>query len=137
MGMLDFLKRWTSPPAQADDAPVMIGCSSCKQKFPMAEMQYDKSGQSLACMSCAGKALPPKPKLEEPKISSRQYVPQGYEQKTSFICTDCGYKFMRHAAYKASMRCPYCSTGNIRPHTPVQAQDMLDQVDNPERMFKY
>ena len=137
MGLFDFWKRMVSPQPE-EERPMMIACSFCKNKFAMEQMQYDKSGENLACISCAMKPQPPKPLPQLPqKFGSKQYVPPGYEDKNPFICSDCGYKFSRHGSYKAKMRCSYCSSGNIRPYVATQAQDILNHVDNPERLFKY
>lgn len=140
MGFFDFLKRKPSPEEEDEAAQSMqLACTHCKNKYPMAAMSYDKSGQNLACPNCVTKSLPPKPKMQEPeqKFSNKQYMPTGYENKTPFICSDCGYKFSRHASYKASMRCSYCSSGNVRLYEPMRAQDVLNHSENPERLFKY
>lgn len=140
MGLFDFWKRMFTPPQEdAGDAVIMIACSSCKQKFPMAEMQYDTSGESLACASCAAKGVLPKQHAQPAPqgLSSRQYIPPGYQQRAPYICSDCGYKFTRHASYKASLRCTYCSSANVRPHAPMQAQDVLNHAENPQMLYKY
>lgn len=139
MGFFDFLWKQKQPAEEAEQL-MMIACSFCKSKFPMANMQYDRSGQSLACITCSTKSAPPKPKsIEDPKqkLAGRQYVPPGYDQKSLFICSDCGFKFNRHVSFHAIKRCSYCSSGNVRPYIATQAQDILNHVENPERMYKY
>ncbi|HLC66271.1 MAG TPA: hypothetical protein VJK52_01385 [Candidatus Nanoarchaeia archaeon] len=139
MGIGNLWRRFFPPPQSAEeDEVIMIACGGCKQRFPMAEMQYDKSGQNLACASCATRTIASKPApVPQQKFGPKQYIPPTYDQRAPYICGDCGYKFTRHSSFKGSLRCTYCSSANIRAHTPMQAQDVLNHVENPQMLYKY
>jgi len=110
---------------------VLITCQSCRQKFPMKELKYDKNGEDLICNECFGSSRSP----EEAKKDMKNMNPETLEKtgprkftqqiSTKYICMSCQYKFTRQKEYEV-FKCPYCDSENLKKEKGIHSQQLID-----------
>lgn len=132
-----------------------LPCSSCKNRFPMEQLKCPPGSQSVVCKICMtqkGKSSSSlsrssaglnvkKPSLTASKewpivgMSKEQLAAQEKKQSSTvkvnassmsqYKCTDCGFRFSKHADTKTVSRCPYCSRTRVQ-----KVVNLIQDVDS-------
>jgi len=106
---------------------VLIMCRVCKTKVPMDNMRYDDNGEDLICNDCynkrhgtyvAPKSTAPEKRvvLNKPTERTRHeddFEKKQNEDKVTFVCEKCKFKFSRKSGFPVN-QCPYCSSTYIK-----------------------
>jgi DNA-directed RNA polymerase subunit RPC12/RpoP len=79
-------------------------CTACKKSFPFEKITYASDG-NIVCRDCSGKIAPSSAKKQGAKPISSEPV--------KLICMKCHYKFSFKKGSNKSLRCPYCSSGDL------------------------
>ncbi len=114
---------------------VQITCQSCRQKFPMKKLKYDKNGEDLICNDCFDSSRSPEEAVKDMKnVKPKLLVktgPRAFPEQvtTKYICMSCQYKFTRQKDYEI-FKCPYCDSQKLRKEKGIHSQQLINECNN-------
>ncbi len=115
---------------------VLITCKSCRKRFPLRELRYDRTGSDLVCKDCFSASRRPGEVVRDiRRISPEKLEPTGPRIRDNaalikYYCLACRFKFSRRADFRFD-NCPSCSkSGSIRKDVPLSTSQLLEESDN-------
>ena len=113
---------------------VLITCKSCRNRFPMRELRYDRKGENLVCKGCFSSSSSPKQGMA---VSSLRDIPPEKLEPTGprsrvagglirYYCAACRFKFSRKGDFHFE-NCPSCGKGSIKREVPLTSSQLLEE----------
>ncbi len=111
---------------------VLITCRSCRKRYPIRELRYDKTGSDLICKDCFSASRRPNDVLQDMKrIPPEKLEPTGPRVRDNadllkYYCLTCRFKFSRRTDFHFE-NCPSCGKmGSIRKDVPLSTSQLLE-----------
>ncbi len=113
---------------------VLITCKSCKKRYPMRELRYDKKGEDLVCKECFSSSKNTGDIVQDiKKIDPAKLEPTGPRSRDAlamvkYYCIACRFKFTRKQEFHFE-NCPSCGKlGAIKKDVPLTSSQLLEEA---------
>ena len=90
------------------DQDMIIACTRCTCKVPIASTTYDKTGKKLICFECYNKIS----KGIEPE--KYRTIQSENPEKVGYKCVSCGYRFSRNSTFQFGGICFNCGKNTVQ-----------------------
>ena len=103
-------------------------CSLCRLELSFNDVRYSPDGKRLVCNSCYSKMQKSKQEHEASTSFRSVMRKEPHLESIDVMCTRCNYRFL----YRKDLKpiCPYCGNSSLKKYEEMNAQSILNDVEN-------